>query len=54
MIVYLSILVCVAGLVIFFAAKTNAKVERMGFAMFWVGLLAFFLVGGPMLNVLHR
>ena len=41
MTVYLSLLVSLVGLVIFLA--TNTKLQSIGKAMFWVGLLVFLL-----------
>ena len=49
---YLALFVCVAGLLIFLltglptvppSSAMNMKWNRVGFAMFWVGLLAFLL-----------
>ena len=53
MIVYLSVLTCIIGLVIYFAA-TNGKVSTVGLYMFWVGLLAFLLGGAPHLPTIVR
>lgn len=53
MIIYLALLICVIGLVIFFASK-NGEVKQIGLHMFWVGLLAFLLIGGPVVNLLRR
>ena len=42
MIVYLSLLVCIVG-ALMYALSTNGKVAAMGLDMFWVGLLAFLI-----------
>src|SRR5690242_18039416 len=47
MIIYLSLLVCVAGLLIFALTTTNQKVIKIGEIMFWTGLLAFLLEAVP-------
>jgi Na+/phosphate symporter len=39
---YLSAIVCIVGLVIYYIAK-EAKNTEIGRMMFWVGLLAFLL-----------
>lgn len=43
MIVYLSVLVMVVGLVLFFAVRNNSDVRRVGEWMFVVGLLVTLL-----------
>lgn len=47
MIIYLALLVCIIGLVVYLAADTTkpngAKVAEIGRIMFWTGLLAFLL-----------
>ena len=53
MIVYLSVLVAIAGLLVY-AFSANAKVAEIGRLMFACGLLAFLFTGGTMLSVLHR
>lgn len=54
-IIGLAILVCVAGLVIFVTAKTNADVKEIGRLMFFAGLLAMLLVGfGPIVAEIGR
>jgi hypothetical protein len=49
---YLALFVCIAGLLIFLLTglpttpppgQMNMKWNRLGFAMFWVGLLGFLL-----------
>lgn len=40
MIIYLPLLVCLVGLVMY-ALSTNPKVQSIGKDMFWVGLLVF-------------
>lgn len=45
MIVYLSLLVCIVGALIF-AISANAKASALGKDMFWTGLLAFLLTVG--------
>jgi Flp pilus assembly protein protease CpaA len=49
----LSVIICIVGLVIFFAARNPgaADVKRIGFTMFWVGLLAFLMTNGT--RVVH-
>lgn len=42
---FLSLIVAVVGLVIYFIA-TNAKVQNCGHDMFWTGLLAFLIQNG--------
>ena len=47
MIIYLSLLVCLIGLLAY-ALSANPKVAELGRLSFWVGLLAFLLrVSGP-------
>ena len=46
MIIYLSALICVIGLILYFASK-DGKISTVGLHMFWVGLLAFLLGGAP-------
>lgn len=54
MIIYLSLLICIIGLILYFVA-TNPKVIDIGRIMFAAGLLAFLLsakeamkiIGGP-------
>ena len=46
MIIYLPLLICLVGLLMWFLA-TNPKVSECGRIMFWTGLLAFLLGGGP-------
>ena len=38
-IAYVSVLVCLLGLLVFVLSKTNADVKRLGEHMFWCGLL---------------
>jgi len=53
MIIYLSLLVAVIGLVMFFACEKD-KWVAVGKIMFTVGLLAFLLTDSQLLNLLHR
>lgn len=54
MIIYLSLLICVIGLLMY-ALCVNPKLIEIGRIMFWVGLLAFLLTGvGPMVSLVHR
>ena len=43
MVIFLSLFICIVGLIIYFAAKSNAEVKHVGDVMFWTGLLAFLL-----------
>jgi len=43
MFIFLSLAVCLVGLFMYFAAKTNADVKAVGYVMFAMGLLAFLL-----------
>lgn len=53
MVIYFSLLVCLAGALIFGYAS-NAKLNALGKDMFWTGLLAFLLhFVGPSVNVLR-
>ena len=42
---FLSLIVCVVGLVLYFIAS-NPKVAEVGRVCFWTGLLAFLLANG--------
>jgi hypothetical protein len=53
MIVYLPLLVCIIGLLMYFVA-TNPKVATIGLDMFWVGLLAFLLSGDQLVKLIGR
>lgn len=54
MIIYLSLLVALAG-VLMYALCVNPKLVEIGRLMFWVGLLAFLLTGvGPAVGLLRR
>ncbi len=53
MIIYLCLLVCLAGALIY-ALASNPKAAELGRNMFWCGLLAFLLIGGPTVSLLHR
>ena len=54
MTIYLSLLVALAG-VLMYALAVNAKLVEIGRIMFFSGLLAFLLTFvGPAVNVLHR
>jgi len=53
MIIYLSLLVSLVGLLMY-ALSANAKLVEIGRNMFWVGLLAFLLTGGAVLDVIKR
>jgi hypothetical protein len=46
MIIYLSLIVSLVGLFIYFASTTNAKLTEVGHVMFWTGLLAFLISFG--------
>lgn len=43
MVIFLSLFICIVGLIIYFASKNNADVKHVGDVMFWTGLLAFLL-----------
>lgn len=51
MIVYLSLLVALIGLVMYFIAG-NPKVARCGEMMFFAGMLAFLMRGDAVINLL--
>lgn len=53
MIIYLSLLVCLVG-VLMYALSANPKLVEIGRMMFWVGLLAFLLGDAALLNVVRR
>lgn len=54
MTIYLSMLVALIGLVMYFIA-THAKVQEVGRVMFWTGLLAFMLgAAGHVFNIPPR
>ncbi len=38
---YLALLVCVIGLIMFFAAKTNPDVKELGRLAYFAGLIVF-------------
>ena len=44
--IYLPLLICVIGLLMY-ALCANPKLVEVGRIMFWTGLLAFMLGGGP-------
>lgn len=46
MTIYLSLLISVVGLLMYVLAS-NPKIVEIGRLMFWVGLLAFLMGGGP-------
>jgi hypothetical protein len=46
MIIYLPLLICIIGLLMYILAE-KPKVQEVGRIMFWTGLLAFMLGGGP-------
>jgi len=53
MIIYLSLLVCVIG-ALMYALSANPKLVEIGRLSFWVGLLAFLLrVSGAAFEVIH-
>lgn len=55
LIITLSLLICVLGLIIYMATKTNAELKEVGRIMFAFGLLAFLMLGsGPILNLVGR
>ena len=43
--IYLPLLICVIGLIMYFIC-TNPKLIEVGRIMFWTGLLAFLMGGG--------
>lgn len=45
--IWLSALVAVIGVIIFFAVKTNGDLKRVGEIMFFCGLLAFLMLFKP-------
>lgn len=51
--IYLSLLICIVGLVVYLiASPQHAKAAELGRLSFWVGLLAFLLqFGGAALTV---
>jgi hypothetical protein len=53
MIIYLSLLICVIGLLMY-ALASNPKLVEVGRMMFWVGLLCFLLGDAALVNVLRR
>jgi hypothetical protein len=44
MIIYLPLLICVIGALVYGLVTNNPKLETVGLHMFWVGLLAFLLL----------
>ena len=52
MIIYLSLLVAIIGLIMFFAAKNNPDVKQVGYVMFWTGLLAFLINAATIKHIL--
>jgi len=53
MIIYLSLLVALAG-VLMYALSANPKLVEIGRIMFWTGLLAFLLrMVGPSVGILR-
>lgn len=53
MIIYLSLLICLVGLLMY-ALSVNGKLVEIGRMMFWCGLLAFLLTGGEVVNLIRR
>jgi Na+/phosphate symporter len=53
MTIYLNLLVCIVGLLMY-ALATNPKVNEIGKIMFWVGLLCFLLGDAALVGVLRR
>jgi hypothetical protein len=53
MVIYLSLLVALAG-VLLYALSANPKMVEIGKIMFWTGLLAFLLrMTGPSIGILR-
>ena len=53
MIIYLSLLVAIAGLLAY-ALSANPKIAEIGRLSYWVGLLAFLLTGVQhLVSVIH-
>jgi hypothetical protein len=53
MIIYLSLLVCIVGALIY-AFATNPKLSEIGRMSFWCGLLAFLLTApGHLVSLVH-
>jgi hypothetical protein len=50
MIIYLPLLVCIVG-ALMYALATNPKLVEIGRLSFWVGLLAFLLHGAAAIGV---
>lgn len=53
MLIYLPLLICVIGLLMY-ALAANPKLVEVGRMMFWVGLLCFLLGDNALVNVIHR
>jgi Na+/phosphate symporter len=53
MIIYLSLLICIIGLLVYALSK-DGRVQEIGRLMFFAGLLAFLLTGGAVLDVIRR
>ena len=53
MTIYLNLLVCIVGLLIFVLAK-DPKTQEIGKIMFWVGLLTFLLGDQALFSVIRR
>ena len=58
MIIYLSLLICIIGLILYLARPNpdiNPKIAEVGRIMFWVGLLCFLLKDSEaIVNVIRR
>lgn len=51
MIIFLSLLICVVGLLMY-ALSANGKLVAIGQDMFWVGLLAFLLQDSQLISLI--
>jgi hypothetical protein len=55
MIIYLPLLVCIVGLLIYALVVNNGKVTEIGRTMFWTGLLVtIFQCANSTIVVLHK
>ncbi len=53
MIIYLSLLVCLIGCLMY-ALSANPKLAELGRLMFWVGLVTFLLGDAALVNIIRR
>ena len=53
MMVYLPLLICLIGLLMYVLAA-NPKINEVGRMMFWCGLLSFLLMGERLVQVIPR